>query len=592
MASSAQFHYDEKGRLLKITYDKGVKVSHLFDESGRRNGITKTAGFLDVPVDLGYVYYGDGNEVAGLPPGTEGQILTTHDDAGPPTWEDPPTIDSGPLPYFKATKNSTTQAIDTSYEDVVGWDQDHANTPFTFNGTTGVLTFNDAGLYLVIVDLTGSTGLGSSQMHGKVQLDSGSGFADVNDLIWHRYNTSLTASNESGINAKFIRQFAAGDDIKILCGRTGANIQIGQDRARFYAVKVVTSRGATGLLGAPGAQGSQGSQGSTGGTGEPGPQGPRGVQGVQGITGPQGPAGPAGSQGTTGVGEPTTCQLRVTLTSADPWGLTNVTNGGTIYIEAVFGKRIGIWNGSSTTMKTVGSFNVSLSGKTAQNYRLYVYDNNADGVVDTGELVAWTNDSTPPSDTLVADGYYVKTSDTSRRAVADVMLHGTGQCDWRDARRGICHLDARMRAKTRLTVLPTTNSWTCNASTNWRRINSGSTIGEHFVELILSETVFVNAEAMMVVMRGTGTNFYKYHLGIGLNATNANSATQSLGYDQTIFNDGELATTFATYSSRTTRGKKAFSLLERNSSTTRQAIAYGDNGGDVFQSGMILEVSL
>ncbi len=594
MARAATYLHDENGRLKQVTFNTGAQITYNYDSAGNRTSVVKVAGFGDVPVDLGYMYYGDGAAVAGLEPGEDGQILTTHGASGPPTWEDPATGLVGPLDYFKATKNSTTQTIDTTYEDLIGWDQDHADDPFTFNGTTGVLTFDEAGVYLVTVDVTGSntTSNNRAQMDVKVQLDSGSGFADVADLNWHTYGYTTGSANQQGVSASFVREFAAGDDIKVLCGRVTVNYTVAQDEGRLYAVKLEArqgEQGAQGPQGPQGAQGAQGEQGPQGEQGEDGEQGPQGVQGPQGLEGPLGPQGP---QGPVGGSDPTICQLRVSLTSSDPWGDTDVTNGGTLYVEPVFGKLIGIWTGSITVLKKVGSFSVSLTGKTSQNYRLYVYDSNNDGVVDAGELVAWTNDTTPPSDTLVADNYLVKTSDTSRRAVADVMLHGTAQCDWRAVRRGICHLDSRMRILTKLTALPTTNSWNCNASTGWRRINAGSTLGEHFVEFLLSESIFVKASAMAVVMIGSGTGTYKYHLGVGVNATGTNSATQSLGYDQSIFDDGELATAIAKYSANMARGEIQLSILERNSSTTRNAVVYGDNGGDVFQSGMIVEVML
>lgn len=294
------------------------------------------------------------------------------------------------------------------------------------------------------------------------------------------------------------------------------------------------------------------------------------------------------------MSNPSICQVRACLTASDPWGLTNVTNGATLFIEPIFGRRIGLWNGTSTDIAKVAALSLSLSGKTAQNYRLYVWDSNSDLVIDSSELVAWTNSTTPPADTLVADGYLVKTGATNRRAVADIMLHGTAQCDWREARRGICHIDERSRRSAVLTAFPSDNSWTVTrTTTTWRRVNAGATIGEHFVEFILSATNLVSAEAMMFVTKAAGgAGNYKYQLGFGLDVTNADSATQPYGYDMSIFNNVECSTALSKYKAQVAAGKRTLSLVEQNISG-RDVTAYGDNNDPTtFKSGMIVEIAL
>lgn len=290
------------------------------------------------------------------------------------------------------------------------------------------------------------------------------------------------------------------------------------------------------------------------------------------------------------MSNPSICQVRACLTAGDPWGLTNVTNGATLYIEPIFGRRIGLWNGTATVIAKVAALSLSLSGKTAQNYRLYVWDSNADLTIDSSELVAWTNSTTPPADTLVADGYLVKTGTTNRRAVADIMLHATAQCDWRDARRGICHIDERSRRVARLTAFPSENSWLTLRNTTWRRITGGSgVVGEHFVEFILSNNTFVSAEASFPI---DGVGVYRYDLGFGVDVTNANSATQSMGNEQAI--GGNPALVGARYKANTGTGKRTLTMIEQNLTTNRDVTVYGDNNlaPPVFNSGMIVEISL
>lgn len=290
------------------------------------------------------------------------------------------------------------------------------------------------------------------------------------------------------------------------------------------------------------------------------------------------------------TGDPSVCQLRASLTQADPWGVTPVTNGGTLYIEPIYDGRIGIWNGSSTYNFKMSPFSISLAGLAAGNYRLYVYDSDDDTVVDAGFLVAWTNNTTPPADTLVADGYLVNAGGTNRRAVADIMLHATGQCDWREARRGICHIDERSRRMATLSAFATEDSWSINSPMSWRRIANGSTAGQHFVEFVLANPTLVSADAMIVVDKTGGNGKYKYELGFGLDVTNASSATQAFGYDEDVIAQNSF-TAQAKYRANVAAGKRTLNLIEQNL-TNRRNDAFGDNGSAVFQSGMTVKVML
>ncbi|MBX9670689.1 MAG: RHS repeat protein [Candidatus Obscuribacterales bacterium] len=291
------------------------------------------------------------------------------------------------------------------------------------------------------------------------------------------------------------------------------------------------------------------------------------------------------------VDDPSNCLMRVSLTQGDPWGRTDVTNGTTLYIEPIYDGGIGIWNGSATNDFEMSAFSLSLAGLTAQNFRLYVYDSNEDAVIDSAELVAWANSTTPPSDTLVADGYLVKTAMPTRRAVADIMLHATGQCDWRDARRGICHIDERSRRLTRLTAFPANDSWAVNGPTTWRLVAGGtSVIGQHFVEFILSNSTYVSAESKVLIDKN-GAGSWKYEFGIGIDSPSANSATQSFGHDNSIGSGMDMAWPTAVLKDNVLAGKRVLNMLEQNT-TIKNVTAYGDNADVVFKSGMIVEIML
>lgn len=141
-----------------------------------------------------------------------------------------------------------------------------------------------------------------------------------------------------------------------------------------------------------------------------------------------------------------------------------------------------------------------------------------------------------------------------------------------------------MRKVTRLTALPTTATWTCAKNTSWRRINNGSTLGQHFVEFILSENAFVSAKAVSLVDAGTGSGNYIYDYDIGVNSTSSPSATQGCGFVGGGDNYGYV---FAVYEENTAAGKIAMSILERNTSTVKDAIGTGSDG-----RGMVVRVEL
>lgn len=290
------------------------------------------------------------------------------------------------------------------------------------------------------------------------------------------------------------------------------------------------------------------------------------------------------------TGDPSVCQVRASLTQNDPWGLTNVTNGATLYVQPIYDGRVGIWNGTGTYNFTMSAFSLSLAGLAAGNYRLYVYDSDDDTIVDAGMLVAWTNNTTPPADTLVADGYLVRTGDTNRRAVADIMLHGTAQCDWREARRGICHIDERSRRAAMLSAFVGDDSWSLSTPQSWRRVANGSTVGQHFVEFILSSSTFVSADAIVAVDKTGGSGTYAYELGFGLDVTNASSATQPFGYDEDVIARNAF-TAQSKYRANVAAGKRTLNLIEQNV-TNRNNDGFGDNGGSVFKSGMTVKISL
>ena len=273
----------------------------------------------------------------------------------------------------------------------------------------------------------------------------------------------------------------------------------------------------------------------------------------------------------------TICQVRLSLTSSDPWGATSVSAGGTIYAIGVYGAVYATWDGSASTINQLSSEStLDVSAYSAGNYRIYI---EADGTL---TATAWSNDTTPPSDTLIGDGYYVNSSDNTKRALADILVHATGDVDWNTSRRGICHIDERLRSDTHLFCGETANTYSIAGSTSWRGTSGGSTLGENKVVLIASDSrVFM--QAISSLDDTEPTNAQSVYSGIGIDSTSSNSAqivNSTWGTNRAVYH-GYLST-----------GKHTITHLERNEDAGTITII-GDNGSPAnTQSGMLVKARL
>lgn len=94
--------------------------------------------------------------------------------------------------------------------------------------------------------------------------------------------------------------------------------------------------------------------------------------------------------------------------------------------------------------------------------------------------------------------------------------------------------------------------------------------------------------SVLVIRRFPARAQGKHEFGIGLNTTTSNSATQSFGADHAMI---KTAVVSAKFNANVPTGKNTRNLLAQNASA-RDATAYGDNGGTVFQTSMVVEVLL
>ncbi len=123
----------------------------------------------------------------------------------------------GHKPNLFQSIKTTTQTSTGTYTDLVTWTTpDFENSDYTFNTTTGVLTFNTYGIYEISVHVFGSGSTNRTQLDIKVQEDVGSGYIDIigcNDSQYTARNSTQN-SGSAQIN-NYIRSFTATDSIKI-----------------------------------------------------------------------------------------------------------------------------------------------------------------------------------------------------------------------------------------------------------------------------------------------------------------------------------------------------------------------------------------
>lgn len=138
-----------------------------------------------------------------------------------------------------ASKSSTTQATTDTYATITNWDTNNIENGYSFNGTTGELTFEKAGKYLVMADVQGDqTGNDRCQLDLKVQEDLGAGFVDNAMYQWSTYASRNTTQSEGGVGGVYFKSYAPGDKIRLQIRDVGVPMTIQEDEARLYVLRV------------------------------------------------------------------------------------------------------------------------------------------------------------------------------------------------------------------------------------------------------------------------------------------------------------------------------------------------------------------
>lgn len=301
-----------------------------------------------------------------------------------------------------------------------------------------------------------------------------------------------------------------------------------------------------------------------------------GASGTATLTGNFTVTGNLGSTGTTsGLGFGIVNEFRLSLTMATPVTTTDVTAAGTIYLVPYRGNHITVL--SSGQWKTFNNAEISLvlTATSGKPYDVFVYDNA--GVL-TLEILVWTNDTTRATALTYLNGVLVQSGATTRRYLGTFFATAANQTEDSVAKRMLWNYYNRVTRDMR-NVVEGTNTWTYTSAT-WRQANANAANQLECMIGVVEDVVHISVQTLS----RNSSNAIARNVGIGINSTSVNSATQ-------YYSDGQdagvnlPAVNLAWYDGVLPVGRVTIPWLER-SIATGTATWYGDNGDIYHQAGI------
>ena len=270
---------------------------------------------------------------------------------------------------------------------------------------------------------------------------------------------------------------------------------------------------------------------------------------------------------------------RLTLTTAVPVTVSDVTAATTLYYTPYQGNRIALYDGTQWGVYSFAELSIAVPATTSQMYDVFAYSNA--GVVAL-EVLAWTNDTTRATALTLQDGVLVKTGATTRRYIGSFRTTGTiGQTEDSKAKRYVWNMYNR-RSRF-MQVLESTDSWTYTTDT-WRRANGAAANQLDMVRGLDEDMAW--AEARAIVSNSTGGSGVLMRTGVGLDSTTAFTGTADTVADSAA---GVALCPKGQYTGMPGIGRHYLSWLEK-STATGTTTWLGDSGGLNLQSGIQGEV--
>ena len=165
-----------------------------------------------------------------------------------------------------------------------------------------------------------------------------------------------------------------------------------------------------------------------------------------------------------------TCEGRLTLTSATPVTTSDVTAAGTIYFTPYKGNQVALYDGSTWAIYTFTERSLALTATSGSVYDIFLY-NNAGTL--TLETLVWTNTTTRATALVLQDGVLCKTGALTRRYLGTFCASGTNTTEDSITKRYLWNYYNRMPRG--MYAVETTSSWSYGTAT-WRACNASALV--------------------------------------------------------------------------------------------------------------------
>ena len=296
------------------------------------------------------------------------------------------------------------------------------------------------------------------------------------------------------------------------------------------------------------------------------------------------------------------CQHRLSLTTALPVTVTDVTGATTVYLTPDKGNRISLFDGTNWANVAQDELSMALasdSGFTGYHqsgklFDVFYFDDSGTKRIGTGP--AWTNDTTRASAISRLNGVYVNTSSMTVRfgsasgnTVTVAASRGTylgtiyctanGQTEDSLAKRMVWNAYNRRRRPMR--VVEGTDTWNYSTA-SYRQANNSAANQLAMVRGLDEDEVFAQVNAKVA---HSAAAFVSPNVGIGLGSSTVNSATTFRRVSTNDGSSGPLGLPTAEYEGFPGLGYRDLRWLEIGAGTGTQTWIGDAAGND--QCGMI-----
>lgn len=271
---------------------------------------------------------------------------------------------------------------------------------------------------------------------------------------------------------------------------------------------------------------------------------------------------------------------RLTLTTAVPVTMADVTGAATIYLTPHNGNRVRVYDGTrwkiyALTEKSLAIGTLS-AGDALLPHDIFLYDNA--GTL-TLEKLAWSSSTARATALTTQDGVYVKTGDATRLYVGS--FRPTSTTTTADAELTRRLWNAYNRTPRKLKVIEGTNSWNYTTNT-YRQVNAAAGNQVDYMCGIAGDPITLQAGA---ISSNSSAGQVRY-TGIGIGSTSVNGADITQPASASA---NEFVGSYCLLKTYQPVGYQYYAWLEKSTATGTSSW-YGDNGdGTSIQSGMIGE---